>query len=314
MAITRPWQAGMEGVLPPSLWSSRWLWACSMKGAAESQRSSSLSHVTRVYTSSSTLSLWHIMTILCWIASTPSLITIEQLIKILTKSWAGGGAAVVGFNTSAQGSWFVIICLKHPCGWVFYSSWTCRCFQCLLRAPLHPVFGLDSPFYKRCSQPSLLMPSKPPWANLNHWLRLIGRLRCQQRAAGRRCAVAMPFLYFAVLRSKKPGHNWGGRGNCSCGGSRGCGGCTEAAPNSWPFCSSLRPTGCSSTLQQRQDPVPRERRLVPRQGSRCLMGVIPGLRCFRAAKHLLNLFQWIIPSIWKGIFLNFLGFSCTVML
>lgn len=74
--------AVMEGLVPPSLRSSRWLWACNVKGAAESQRSSSLLHITRVYSSSSTLSLWHIMTILCWIASAPSLITIELLIKI----------------------------------------------------------------------------------------------------------------------------------------------------------------------------------------------------------------------------------------
>lgn len=48
----------------------------------QSPGSSSFSCVTRVYSSSSTLSLWHIMTILCWIASAPSLITVEQLIKI----------------------------------------------------------------------------------------------------------------------------------------------------------------------------------------------------------------------------------------
>lgn len=60
----------IPGSWPATLW------------AAESPGSSSLFHNTRVYSFSSTLSLWCITTVLYWIARALSLITIGQLIKI----------------------------------------------------------------------------------------------------------------------------------------------------------------------------------------------------------------------------------------
>lgn len=73
----QPRQAVREGLMPPSLAPH-----LHMHGAAESPGSSSLFHTTRVYSPSSTLSLWHIVAILCWIANALSLITIGQLIEI----------------------------------------------------------------------------------------------------------------------------------------------------------------------------------------------------------------------------------------
>lgn len=76
-------------------------------------------------------------------------------------------------------------------------------------------FGLASPFYESCSLASLLVPRKPPRGNSDHWLRLMGSRGCRQRAAGRRCSVAMPFLYFTVLRSRKLWRSCGVRDNSS---------------------------------------------------------------------------------------------------